>query len=288
MLSAIRSRTGSHALEALITEATRVERHGFTRRARAGEAQPAAGVRPGPRGEGQRRVGAARAEYIRNFLTANRFRHRLGARDAREIPAGNLACGGQRAGKEWNAIAAAWWRVALRSPASPCPRKTDLAAIVKTASAAAVAAYVDDTLMPCSSPSRPRPGDCRERAIAEAGITEWTLSNGARVVLHPTTFKQDEGSSAPSAPRASLVPDATTWRPQRSGQSVGRRPCRLRCGRPRQVLAGKVATVLPFFEESFEGLAAEARRAISKPPAAGLLRFTNQGRPTAFASCWSR
>jgi hypothetical protein len=41
--------------------------------------------------------------------------------------------------------------------------------------------------------ARPAGGSIVKTAVhAEAGITEWTLSNGVRVVLQPTTFKQDE------------------------------------------------------------------------------------------------
>ena len=40
---------------------------------------------------------------------------------------------------------------------------------------------------------RPRRArSCRRRTIAPVGVTEWTLSNGARVLLKPTDFKDDE------------------------------------------------------------------------------------------------
>ena len=39
----------------------------------------------------------------------------------------------------------------------------------------------------------PKPGTIAKTVAKEAtGVTEWTLSNGVRVVLDPTTFKQDE------------------------------------------------------------------------------------------------
>ena len=38
----------------------------------------------------------------------------------------------------------------------------------------------------------PRLVGCRQRSTETFGITEWTLSNGVKVVLKPTTYKQDE------------------------------------------------------------------------------------------------
>ena len=96
-----------------------------------------------------------------------------------------------------------------------------------------------------------------EKTLPGAGITEWTLSNGARVVLHPTTFKQDEVFFRAISPGgASLVPDseyvaaATAGQVVSAGGLAGFDAVALD-----KVLAGKVATALPFFEESFEGMA---------------------------------
>ena len=44
----------------------------------------------------------------------------------------------------------------------------------------------------CSSRCRRRARSRRPRRRDEFGITEWELSNGVKVVLKPTTFKQDE------------------------------------------------------------------------------------------------
>jgi zinc protease len=56
----------------------------------------------------------------------------------------------------------------------------------------------------------PTPGRVTATATHPAlGLTEWTLSNGARVVLKPTTFKEDEilfGAFSPGG--TSLADDA--------------------------------------------------------------------------------
>ena len=55
-------------------------------------------------------------------------------------------------------------------------------------------------------------GDAQARRISTtatkpAGITEWTLSNGVRVVLDPTTFKQDEVLFRAFSPGGTLASD---------------------------------------------------------------------------------
>jgi len=141
------------------------------------------------------------------------------------------------------------------------------------AGAAAVAAYVDDAPDAVLLADPPPAGSiAAEKAIPEAGITEWTLSNGARVVLHPTTFKQDEVYFRAISPGgASLVPDADYVAAATAGQVVsagglgGFDAVALD-----KVLAGKVATVLPFFEESFEGWRVELGPRSRDPLAARL------------------
>ena len=73
------------------------------------------------------------------------------------------------------------------------PAETKLAAIITAATAAPLTAYVDTV---STQPLLARPPSAGAVAMVtpnEAlGITEWQLSNGVRVVLKPTTFKQDE------------------------------------------------------------------------------------------------
>jgi zinc protease len=58
--------------------------------------------------------------------------------------------------------------------------------------------------------SVPEPGRVvAEEAVPEAGVVRWTLSNGARVVLRPTDFRDDEILFAASSPGGlSLLPDS--------------------------------------------------------------------------------
>ncbi|TAE31596.1 MAG: insulinase family protein [Cytophagales bacterium] len=54
-------------------------------------------------------------------------------------------------------------------------------------------AYVDQTLnKPLLARQPMAKSVINERQVTDVGVTEWTLSNGARVVLKPTTFKNDQ------------------------------------------------------------------------------------------------
>lgn len=56
-----------------------------------------------------------------------------------------------------------------------------------------VTAYVDDALNKPLLASKPVAGKViAEKKIAEIGVTEWTLSNGIKVFLKPTDFKNDQ------------------------------------------------------------------------------------------------
>jgi len=249
------------ALEALVTEAARVERHGFTASELEREKRNLLRVYDQALAEKDKDESAPlAAEYIRNFLTGESlpgiaWEHEM---HVKFLPGISLA--------EVNALAREWNGdrsrvVAVSAPQKPglaIPAEAELAAIVKKAGAAAPAAYVDDAPDAALLAEPPAAGAiAAEKTIPEAGITEWTLSNGARVVLHPTTFKQDEVFFRAISPGgASLVPDADYVAAATSAQVVAAGGlAAFDAVALDKVLAGKVATVLPFFEESFEGLA---------------------------------
>jgi zinc protease len=249
------------ALEALVTEAARVERHGFTASELDREKRNLLRVYDQALAEKDKDESAPlAAEYIRNFLTDESlpgiaWEHEM---HVRFLPGISLA--------EVNALAREWNGdrnrvIAVSAPQKPglaVPTESELAAIVKKAGGAAVTAYVDDTPNAALLAEPPAPGTIvAEKTMAGAGITEWTLSNGARVVLYPTTFKQDEVFFRAISPGgASLVPDADYVAAATAGQVVSAGGLAgFDAVALDKVLAGKVATVLPFFEESFEGLA---------------------------------
>jgi zinc protease len=73
------------------------------------------------------------------------------------------------------------------------PTKEDLLALLDKVKNEHLAAYVDKSSDEPLIAVPPTPGKVvSERKIAALGVTEWTLSNGAKVMLKPTDFKADE------------------------------------------------------------------------------------------------
>jgi len=247
-------------LEALVTELHRVAQFGFTETelARAKEAMMQSYERVAA--ESPDRESESRAdEYTRNFLEDEALPtiwqelafHR------RFVPGVTL--------KEVNALAQDWFPdrnrlVIVSAPATgaPLPDQAQLAAVVKAAGSKPLTAYVDPaagkTLMD-STPARGAIVKTVDRA--EAGITEWTLSNGATVVLKPTTLREDQILFRAFAPGGtSLASDADAIPARVAGQVIAAGGA----GAFSDVMldrmvAGKAVVVSPFVNEIEQGMA---------------------------------
>ena len=182
-------------LDALITELQRVAQFGFTTTelARAKQAMMAnyeRVVTQSPDRESESRAD----EYTRNFLQNEAlptiwqelaFHHRF-------TPPVTLA--------EVNALTADWFpernRVVIvtapESAAAVLPDKARLEAVVRTAMGRKLDAYVDAGAGEKLMDAPPARGTIVKTTPRPEGITEWTLSNGATVVLKPTTLKADQ------------------------------------------------------------------------------------------------
>ena len=99
---------------------------------------------------------------------------------------------------------------APRKPDITVPTKAAMLAVFAKAKATLLTAYVDSTSESPLVATPPAPGTVvAERTLDGTDILEWTLSNGARVLLKPTDFKADEVLfAAQSAGGESLLPDA--------------------------------------------------------------------------------
>ena len=100
-----------------------------------------------------------------------------------------------------NAAAAAWTPERNRTISVAAPARADitlpsdsaLRAVFARVRAVPLVAYVDSTTDQPLVASPPAPGRVAKTVtIADLGITEWTLSNGIRVLLKPTDFKNDQ------------------------------------------------------------------------------------------------
>src|SRR5206468_11570832 len=101
----------------------------------------------------------------------------------------------------------------------------------------------------------PKPGSVTKTVTKAAGVTEWTLSNGARVVLEPTTFKQDEILFRAFSPGGtSLASDQDFVAAETADQVVAEGGLgTLSAIDLSKKLAGKVAVVRPDISEMYEG-----------------------------------
>ena len=183
-------------LAALFTEVDRVARFGFTATELDREKlNLQRGLQQGVNEKDNSPSGPLADEFIRNFVQAEPIPgivYEFGL-NQRFLPEITLA--------EVNSLAEDWMPdrnrfVAIVAPESDrpsLPNEATLAAVIDAANAAALTGYVDTVNTQPLLPRLPSAGAIATTSTNEAlGITEWRLSNGVRVVLKPTMFKQDE------------------------------------------------------------------------------------------------
>ena len=102
---------------------------------------------------------------------------------------------------EINTLARAWipernWVVSISAPERAglaLPTEARLAAVIAGVKKAALPAYVDHVNALPLLATLPTPGTvAKSTPRADTGVTEWQLSNGLRVILKPTPYKEDE------------------------------------------------------------------------------------------------
>jgi zinc protease len=166
---------------------------------------------------------------------------------------------------EINALANEWFpaqnRLVLISAPdavrSILPGEAQLAAVVNAASAKRLEPHVDTAAGRGLMDAPPPAGRIVKTTVrAEAGITEWTLSNGATVVLKPTTLKEDQILFRATAPGGTSLASDADFIPARVADyvvpagGVGR----FSDVTLEKVLAGKAVAVRPFIDELHEGM----------------------------------
>ena len=247
-------------LDALLTEAERVARFGFT--ATELDRQKQAVLRNYERYalEKENTESGSRAdEYVRNFLDNESLPSADDeyALHKRFLPGITL--------EEINKLAKEWFpdknrMVVVEAPEKAgltIPDQAKLAAVIKSAATKDLKAYVDNVSTAALMESAPAAGTVTKTTTKEAlGITEWELSNGVKVILKPTNFKEDEiVFRASSSGGTSLVADSdyipasTAIRVVTAG-GVGK----FSLVDLRKMMTGKIAGVTPFISEVQEGL----------------------------------
>jgi zinc protease len=261
VLQALVSNDGAvRGLEALVTELQRIARFGFTATelARAKQGMMLSYERGTT--ESPDRESASRAdEYTRNFLQGEALPtiwqelafHR------RFVPGITLG--------EVNALTGNWFPnqnrlVVVSAPEAAgivLPNQAQLAAVVKTASAKPLKAFKDAAAGQTLLDAKPARGTVvRTTSPAEAGITEWTLSNGATVVLRPTTLKEDQILFRITAPGGTSLASDADFISARIADNVvpAGGVARFTGVTLDKILAGKAVAVTPFINEIDEGM----------------------------------
>ncbi len=247
-------------LDTLLTEVERVDRHGFTqgefermksdflRRYEQAYAE-----------RDKRESSTFAGEYMRHFLEEEpspgiEIELQL-VRDL--LPTITLA--------ELNKLADEWITESNRVLLVSGPEKQDvqlpdeaeLAQVFESVEKREILAYVDRVRDKPLVEKLPAPGKVEEtRQISEIGVTEWRLSNGPRVVLKPTDFKNDQILITAFSPGGdSLVQDEDFPSASFATAVLGEGGL----GEFDQIelekaLAGTLASVAPFISELEEGL----------------------------------
>jgi zinc protease len=254
------------SLETLLNEAERVARFGFT--ATELDRQKQTVLRNYERSaiEKDNTLSAVRAdEYVRNFLQDETLPSPEDeyALHKRLLPEVTL--------DEINKLAREWFTdrnrtVVITAPAKSglvIPDEAKLAAVIKTATAKELKPYVDTLGNAALLDSTPAAGTIVSTATREAqGITEWQLSNGVKVVLKPTTFKEDEILLRATSPGGTSLAADKDYIPASfatqviTAGGVGK----FNAIDLRKLMAGKVASASPLIGELEEGLVGSSSR----------------------------
>jgi len=249
----------SKGLDALLTELQRVRTFGFTateleRAKRAMMAESERVVAESPDRESDSRAD----EYTRNFLEDEAlptiwqelaFHRRL-------LPGISL--------QQMNALPNNWFPdrnrlVIVSAPAAAgvtLPTEAQLAATVNAVGAKKLTPYVDAAVDATLVDTPPKPGSVVKAIERDAGIAEWTLSNGATVVLKPTKLKEDQILFRAFAPGGTSLASDADFIPARVADRVvaAGGAGRFSNSALDRFLTGKAVSVTPFIDENFEGM----------------------------------
>ena len=247
-------------LEALLSEAERVARFGFT--ATEFERQKQNILRNYEQYALEKEnteSGGRASEYIRNFLDEEPLPSADDeyALQKRFLPGITL--------DEVNKLAKEWFpdrnrMVIVEAPEKPgltIPDQAKLAAVIKAAATKDLKPYVDSAAGTILLEAAPTAGTVTRTVTKEAlGITEWELSNGVRVILKPTDFKEDEILFRATSPGGTSLASDADYIPASSATQVVTAGGlgKFSIVDLEKMMSGKIANVTPFINEVQEGL----------------------------------
>ncbi|MFC1607505.1 M16 family metallopeptidase [Candidatus Latescibacterota bacterium] len=251
-------------LETLMTEAARVQRHGFTDTELERQKQEFLRMVEQYYNERDKTESASyTGEYVQHFLSG--------------MPSPGIAYEFETAKRyapgirldDVNRLAGEWItdnnRVIMISASEKedvnVPGEKEILAIVNAVSQKDIEPYVDGVSDSPLVGMSPKPSKVdSETTIDEIGVTEWKLDNGVRVILKPTDFKNDEILFTATSPGGhSLVPDEV-FTAGRTASSVVREGgvSVFSLIELEKKLSGKVVSVSPWIGSTSEGFSGNA------------------------------
>ncbi|MBE3072476.1 MAG: insulinase family protein, partial [Acidobacteria bacterium] len=202
------------------------------------------------------------AEYIRNFtqqepIPGITYEYGLVQRFVPEVTLDEV----NKVAKEWAGGSRVVLVNAPRKPGLVVPDSAKLAAVISSAAVTDLKAHVDVAANQPLLDRLPEPGTIvKAMTRSPFGVTEWELSNGVRVVLKPTQFKQDEVVFRATSPGGtSLASERDYVAAMTASQVIGAGGVgAFDAIQLRNALSGKAASVTAFIDDTDEGLAGGA------------------------------
>ena len=257
----------SQALEALLAESERVRRFGFTAtELERQKADIATYLEQAYRERDNQDSGDLIQSFVDHFLEGEpalgiEEEYRLAKAQLPGIGVGEVNALGQSLLTEADRV------VLVNAPESyreKVPSEQAVLALFREARTRSLEPYQDAVAEAPLFPGRPAPaGILRRGAVSELGLTEWRLSNGARVLLKPTDFKEDQVLFAAFSPGGdSLVADRDYVSAVTAATIVDESGLDgFDAVQLRKKLAGRAVEVTPWIGELFEGFNGQARPA---------------------------
>ncbi len=250
------------ALKTLVTEVERVKQHGFL--ATELERERARTQRSLERAVTEKDTVDGRS-YAFDTVRRHLEKKAMPGREA-ELAMGTKFLPGITL-EEVNSLAGEWTKrtdrvVIATGPArDKMPGDQDLLAVVKSVDGSKIAAYEDKGAGATLMATKPTPGTITKRETVDGvGVTVWTLSNGAKVVIKPTDFKKDEVLLEAFSPGGTSLLDNKKWKAARFAGEIMQRSG---AGEHdavtlRNMMAGKVVSVNAWIGELEEGMRGNA------------------------------
>jgi len=259
MMALVKEDGISRGLAALVTESARAARFGFTPGELERERSEVLRGYESAFAERDKEESAdLAAEFIRAFTEQEptpgmTYEYGLVQRFVPAITLDEVA----KVAKEWTSGSRVVLINAPKKPGLTVPDSARLAAAMKAASEGDIKPYVDVAGNQPLMEREPVPGSVvGSTAKGRLALTEWELSNGAKVVLIPTTFKQDEVIFRATSPGGtSLAGDKDYVAAMTAAQVVGAGGIGpFNVIQLRNALAGKAVSVSAFISDNEEGL----------------------------------